>query len=250
MSDDHQSGSANQHHPKKHDLKGGFPHGLGSSEIPALRGVDSFVCLLASRRSCSNVFPQKFQQHSSQDHHKSDEQTDGPKGTPPTHGNQKLGTKRAQHQAAEAEAHHEHAGNQTLLVWKEPGHRADDHIVADPHAKAAEHAVIDVKMDEFLRGAGQDKSSQQQDASQTQEQGAADLPDRESASYQSADAEHGHRNGKGQRGLASCPAEFLLQGCDKDGPAVDETDTKEHEDAHADHSEFACFHPYSSCFLM
>ena len=161
----------------------------------------------------------------------------------------------AQHHAAGAEPHQQHAGDKSLAVGEPLGHGAHHRVVGKAGGCAAQHAVAHI---EHGQGAG---PGDQEKAHQEQRRGEKDIGAHgdtlgQVACGEAAQAEEGHTDGESEGQLCRAPlGEIRPDGGGKHAPAVDKSGEEKHHKAyrgveppHGAGNRF-CLHHRSSTFV-
>ncbi len=138
----------------------------------------------------------------------------------------------ADEEAAAAEAHEQHAGDQARLVGKPLDHGAHHAVVGKAGGQAAQQAEAQVQRDGGLAAAGDEEAGQEQHGADAHGVFGAELA-RQQAAQQRADAEQDHDQGERQAQLCLGPAgELGGDGRAEHAPGVDQAREQQHDHAH------------------
>ena len=137
----------------------------------------------------------------------------------------------ADEEAAAAEAHQQHAGDQAGLVREPLDHGAHDGVVAQAGAQAAQHAEAQIQCQRRLAAAGDVEPGQKQHRAQPHGVFGAE-PTGQQAAQQGADAEQDHHQCERQAQLRLRPAgELRGDGGGQHAPCVHKSGEQQDDDA-------------------
>ena len=157
-------------------------------------------------------------------HHGGDDTEHGEGLTPRTDGLGGTHLEDLAHQeAAEAEAHQQHTGDQALLIGKPAADGAHHRVVGKAGGEAADDAEADIQPHEGRDAGGQHKAAQEHGCRRPDVDLGADLAGQKAARH-AAHAEQRHDDGEGQAQLRVRPLGiFLGDRAGQHAPGVDHT---------------------------